>query len=58
MATVPAPIMQNFHVTKPDSAVHAFSTCTVWDKCSGLNELMLKSKPEAQKEEHWDELPH
>ena len=58
MTTVPVPIMQDFHVTTPDSAVYAFSTDTVWDKCSGLNELMLKPKPEAQKEKYWDELPH
>ena len=57
MATIPAPIMQDFHVMKPDSALHAFSIDNVWEKCSGLNELMLKPKPEAQKEEFWNKLP-
>ena len=58
MATMPAPTMQDFHVTRPDRPVHAFSTETVWDKHSGLNELMLKPNPEAPKEECWNQLPH
>ena len=58
MATKLAPIMQDSHVTKPDSAARAFSTDTAQDKYSSLNEFLLKPKPEAQKEECWNKLPH
>ena len=57
-ATAPAPIMQDFRVTKPDRAAHALSTDNILNKYSGLNELILKPKPKAQKEEYWDQLPH
>ena len=45
LATTPAPIMNDFRVTEPDRAAHAVSTDTVLEKCSGLNELLLRPKP-------------
>ena len=52
-----APIIQDLRVTKSDGTEHAFPT-ECQKKYSGVNELLVKPKPEADKEKCWGKVPH